>query len=293
MESWPAEPQRPRRKLRGHLRKRSGTYPCDMDIPLCQSNQPVDVDEVSASPFECGVNNITTDCRVSKSVPDESELDAFRGCIADRERMLCQLGMDVSRENSYCAVGKCSNPSARRKSLDCNYQVPLETAYEDFGVERKLVELRPTITDSEKESSNKTGKRLRKIKSRARTSLGGNRAPLKGTTSEEVKTKVLSLIRGKQPKHSTGTPNSAAVVSCEDQMTEKSTYDHSSDTGVLSNRRVPQVAIGLQKPTPFDARSRIQRKEVVMSSFSSCGDTTVKWGNCGRERIKRSSGISI
>ncbi|EJK73926.1 hypothetical protein THAOC_04428, partial [Thalassiosira oceanica] len=238
---------------------------------------------------------------VSKSVPGESELDTCRrfGCLVDREQMLCQLGMDVSRENSTF-----SN-SARRKSLDCNYQIPLETAYEDFGVERKLVELRPATAHSEKQASSKTGKRLCKIKSRARTSLGniGMRAPSKGTASEEMKTKVLSLIRGKHPKHSVGVPKSiVAVVSCrEDQTVEKPTYDLmtgydrrlvSRDMLVLSNRRMPQAANSLPNSTPSDVLSSSQRKEGT-PSISSCGDTTVKWGNGRKERRMFSSGISI
>ena len=301
MESWPVEPLRPRRKLRGHIRERSGTYPCERGNPIHHSNQPVDVDEVSASSFGCGVNN-NVDCRESKSVPDESELDTCRrfGCPEDRGKMLSQLGMDVSREDS-----EFSDLPARRTSLDCNYQIPMETVYENFGVERKLVVLRPATANSGKQASNKADKRFCKIKSRARTCLGniGKRPPSKGTKSEEMKTKVLSLIRGKHPQHSTGVPTSiVAVASCRedqesacDRMTDHDRQLTRGDVRVLSNQRVPQAAADdAPQSTPFDELSSTQRKGGATSpSACSCGDTTVRWGNGRKERTMLSSRISI
>ena len=65
---------------------------------------------------------------MSRSAPTD-----IRSARLDSERLLNQMGMDVT-EDDYCIEGEYS--------YDCNYNHRLERAYEEFGVERKLVELR-------------------------------------------------------------------------------------------------------------------------------------------------------
>ena len=68
------------------------------------------------------------DVSMSRSAPTD-----MRSARLDSERLLNQMGMDVT-EDDYCIEGEYS--------YDCNYNHRLERAYEEFGVERKLVELR-------------------------------------------------------------------------------------------------------------------------------------------------------
>jgi len=56
------------------------------------------------------------------------------------------MGMDVTNDD-YCIEGEyeVSNKKGSRyrsHSFDCNYNTPIDDKYEDFGIERKLIELK-------------------------------------------------------------------------------------------------------------------------------------------------------
>ena len=58
------------------------------------------------------------------------------------------MGMDVTNDD-YCIEGEYEvskrNKGSRHRnhSFDCNYSTPIDDKYEDFGIERKLIELKP------------------------------------------------------------------------------------------------------------------------------------------------------
>jgi len=181
--------------------------------------------------------------------------------MLDAERLLSQMGMDVSEED-YCIEGEYGMPNRtsssrsrsyrhnnggstvrsggnnygnnggirnRCHSYDCNYDHPLERAYEDFGVERKLVELNnpsssspvggPTDKNRHAQQHKRVRSPVRSMKKLVRHSLaniGNNNnhnnnndqnpdsnvksPPSKNNNNNNnkvLKTKVLSILCGK------------------------------------------------------------------------------------------------
>lgn len=76
----------------------------------------------------------------------------------DSERLLSQMGMNVSEED-YCIEGEFEKHRSRCHSYDCNYKQPLDDAYEDFGIERRLVVLNPP-GHAKKQQRNQRGSKL-------------------------------------------------------------------------------------------------------------------------------------
>ena len=113
-------------------------------MPSCSSMSlqkisRIDLDEVSTITD----SNDTTERRVH-SAPSSSTF-VQRMCT---EQLLSQMGMDVTDEE-YCTEGAFGNRQRRhsydykkgRTVVDCNYNHPIPDAYEEFGIERKLVRL--------------------------------------------------------------------------------------------------------------------------------------------------------
>jgi len=183
-----------------------------------------------------------------------------RGML-DAERLLSQMGMDVSEED-YCIEGEFGTPSRttgssrsyrhnyggggstgrtggndgnyggirnRCHSYDCNYDHPLERAYEDFGVERKLVELNPSSSPPVRGPTDKSRharqhgrvrspvRSMKKLVRHSLANIGNNnnnnnnnnndqnqdsnvKSPSKNNNNNNnkvLKTKVLSILCGK------------------------------------------------------------------------------------------------
>lgn len=119
-------------------------------------------------------STMTHDSAPSKDIRSESGLERL-----DAERLLSQMGMDVTEED-YCIEGEFSRRRNHREtksrchSYDCNYVgICLERAYEDFGVERQLTELkRPPERLEARDRKKRSGLRVRSVKKIVRESLG-------------------------------------------------------------------------------------------------------------------------
>ena len=166
---------------------------------------------------------------VTHSLPTESEIRSLRHVERlHTERLLNQMGMDVT-ENDYCIEGEFARKAhgsplsqqdhgrdsaggnrgsrGRAHSYDCNYSHQIEVAYEDFGVERRLVELHQPELDNnqgrhgDKKKHGKKGRSIKKlVKSSIRiignTSLSDSEQPDQQQKDGKFKTRVLSLLRG-------------------------------------------------------------------------------------------------
>jgi len=272
---------------------------------------PVDIDTVSSrslSRLELGQMSDSRKVRdgisTSRSVPTEAKL-AER---LDTERLLNQMGMDVT-EVDYCIEGEFTSiqnnhPKNRCHSYDCNYEHPLESAYEDFGVERKLVDLKQPSEDNKKKRT-----RVRSMKKLVRGSLAniGNhnhsdgrdsngklhRHDAKSSNNNALKTKVLSLLRGNRQGTKSNVPEQivATIIptSSEDNNIEcQITLDDLRLMHRWQSARIRSTYgnIEVSRTTPSAGKRNV---EDVLSITSSCGEKTAPMDN---RRRCRPSGFS-
>lgn len=277
---------------------------------------PVDIDTVSSSSLsrleltQMSVARKERDgISTSRSVPTEAKL-AER---LDTERLLNQMGMDVT-EVDYCIEGEFTSiqnnrPKIRCHSYDCNYNHPLDSAYEDFGVERKLVNLKQPSEDNKKKRTS-----VRSMKKMVRGGLAniGNHNhsdgrdsngklhrghphvhDVKSSNNNALKTKVLSLLRGNRQGTKSNVPEQiiATIIptSSEDNNVEcQITLDDMRLMHRWQSARIRSTYgnIEVSRTTPSAGKRNV---EDVLSITSSCGEKTAPMDN---RRRCRPSGFS-
>jgi len=233
---------------------------------------------------------------------------------------LSQMGMDVTEED-YCIEGEFSTPSrgnrgnrGRCHSYDCNYNHPLEKEYEDFGVERKLVEFR-NLSPTERDSNDKN-KHTRGIRSMKRVvrhglknagnnnrsdgDVGSNRKHNHGhkvhdarpLSNKALKAKVLSLLRGKGAKGRVPEQVIATAITLAPSEEDGRDVDiemtledvrllHRWQSARSGLRDVAgRISVAEAPVTTTNASmSGWRNKEDVMSVADSCGDKTLPVDN--------------
>ena len=210
-----------------------------------------------------------------------------------------RLGMDVTNDD-YCIEGeyevsKCNKGSRHRShSFDCNYNTPIDDKYEDFGIERKLIELK-----SHKHSNHSRAKKQVRINNK----LDENRKDDQQVygSSSLWKTKVMSILRG-GISGTTNKPNEArdemipglimassfTPTSSEDEMECPLTPEETHLFFAWQHARFRNTTKVVVAPSPTveaAATTRVNKKnyEDVLSIASSSGDKTIPMDNRKRQ----------
>ena len=311
-----------------------------------KTNSPVDVDEVSTSSDVASTRKASTkrntrghhasskrrpvktsnkdDCASIHSLPTDAELRREQPSSSSRldtERLLSQMGMDVT-ENDYCIEGEfestrrnsqTGSTRTRCHSYDCNYNTPLELEFEEFGVERKLVEFNKTPDQMMPSSTRKKTKgtaagKVGGVKKLMRSSLGNrsNESHKHGKTltnnhDKASKTGILSILRGGNRKNraENSVPNqimaSTITPSASEDVEEDDCPITPEDMRMLyrwQNARIRSANNGIGAKDAGAAGSAAGRGanpgkksyEDVLSITSSCGDKTAPIDN---RKLKR------
>eukprot|EP00571_Detonula_confervacea_P007490 CAMPEP_0172316450 /NCGR_PEP_ID=MMETSP1058-20130122/28248_1 /TAXON_ID=83371 /ORGANISM="Detonula confervacea, Strain CCMP 353" /LENGTH=558 /DNA_ID=CAMNT_0013030759 /DNA_START=99 /DNA_END=1775 /DNA_ORIENTATION=- len=254
------------------------------------------------------------DVSTSHSAPTEAEL---RGELSwerlDTERLLSQMGMDVTEED-YCIEGQFiassrSNNDTQKircHSYDCNYNHPLENAYEDFAVERKLVELKRP--EQEEAHNNKILAGVCSMRRIVKNSLGNignnnsdgresNRKHHNGhnhvrdkspNNSKVLKSKVLSILRGGNRHNSTKDKVPEQIIASISPTSSEDNVDcpiTPEDMELLYRWQTARMQGGNNRlGSPMRTPLGKKNYEDVLSITSSCGDKTVPMDNRRRHR---------
>jgi len=208
---------------------------------------------------------------------------------------LNQMGMDVTNDD-YCIEGEyeVSNKKGSRyrsHSFDCNYNTPIDDKYEDFGIERKLIELK-----SHKHSNHSRVKKQVRINNK----LDDNRKDGQQVygSSSLWKNKVMSILCG--GISSTTKPNeeqdemipglimaSFTPTSSEDEMecplTPEETHLFFFAWQHARFRHTTKVVVAPSPTTKATTRVNKKNHEDILSVASSSGDKTIPMDNRKRQ----------
>mmetsp|Transcript_21187 Transcript_21187/g.36427 ORF Transcript_21187/g.36427 Transcript_21187/m.36427 type:complete len:603 (+) Transcript_21187:100-1908(+) len=259
----------------------------------------------------------------TRSAPTEAELHELNQARFDRERLLNQMGMDVT-EDDYCIEGEfASNHNnrhvrGRSQSYDCNYNHPLDSEFEEFGVERKLfVNNQPPEECNEKKWTRaRWMKTVRRTLGKVGTKKHHNRDSTNNADKQSnnkikaSKKKVLSVVGGKnRPGAKSKVPDQIVALSSPTSfatITPTTSEDHEDwamspeETRLLYRWQtarirshtdeiiLPPLEQNRRKDSSSQGKTR-NAIEDVLSITSSCGDKTAPMDN--RRRHKR--GISL
>ena len=212
-------------------------------------------------------------------------------------RLLTQMGMDVTNDD-YCIEGEYEvskrNKGSRHRShsLDCNYNTPIDDKYEDFGIERKLIE-----SKTHKHSNHS------RVKKQVRTNTGTSKSDDNRKDDQQVygsssllKAKVMSILRG--GISSTTKPNKAqgeiipglimasfiTPTTSEDEMECPLTPEETHLFLAWQHARFRHTTKVVVAPS-LKATTRVNKKnyEDVLSIASSSGDKTIPMDNRKRQ----------
>ncbi|KAL7537808.1 hypothetical protein ACHAWF_005902 [Thalassiosira exigua] len=280
--------------------------------------------QMGMAPPQTGIASEKATSRSAPATAKGAELCKLNRDRADPERLLSEMGMNVTSDD-YCIEGefavrkdprrRSSPPRERdcdRPSHDCDCNAPPEPACEDFGVERKPVRSKHPIREGTRRAS------VRRVRSLVRSglaALGGhatddsNAAHHRGHVVQgrpprdaTLKAKVLSLVRGTRsgvPDHIVAplTPTSSeddcaespATPSPEEGAREEEPPMTPDDLRLLYRWQVARVRgadreAGAEEARPAP-RTRSALPEDVLSVASSCGDRTAPVDNRRRRRL--------
>lgn len=282
------------------------------------SSGPVDVDEVSVNPsLHYDEKHWAQRRKTKDSAPTETKLSQLSLERLDAEQLLSQLGMDV-KEEDYCLEGEFTTTTrpSRCHSYDCNYSHPLESVYEDFGIERKLVELkRPDEMHDKKKRT-----RVRSMKKMVGRSLGNigytNLADEKDSNRKHhhdqhvhggkssnnmvLKTKVLSVLRGNRHNRKDKVPEQI-IATITPTASEDDAVDHCpispEDMRLLYRWQTARVRSanngGVEAPvarrtaaaSAMSSGNKMNYEDVL--SIASCGEKTALMDNRRQRRHRQ------
>lgn len=235
----------------------------------------IDLDEVSAI-------TDSTERRVH-SAPSSSTF-VQRMCT---EQLLSQMGMDVTDED-YCVEGAFGNRQRRHsydckkgRTVDCNYNHPIPDAYEEFGIERKLVRLAAQRVEDNTAKHQKT---LVKSSLRNKSIISSDES-IKKSLSNKMFVSLQNLGSGilrKRMWSGNKIPNNITPTSSTDETEVPLTPEENYlcfKWQVARSARERFVIDGI----PTQPCKKINHDDVLSNNSSSCGDDkTAHMDNRGR-----------